>query len=172
MPSWLTGFLSGVIATIIGFIFTIIWDIYKYRRDIGSRDNTILTAIGEELRSNYEISTLNKNILLEEIKVLDENKSVVTPLCFLQSGFWELVKVNLPSALAKGDSLLKIRKMAQSTNEINEVIRSRENYRVHNGAMSNYSSRLKIYDQILLQHFNELNKLYDGMQENHLFRFN
>jgi len=33
MPDWLIGFIAGVIATIFGFVLTMLWDTYKLNRD-------------------------------------------------------------------------------------------------------------------------------------------
>jgi len=163
--SWLAGFLSGVIATIIGFLLTMFWDIFKYNRDAGNRDRAVLTAVKEEMISNLDILSSNQKMLQQELTVLPEKRSMVGPLCLLQEGIWDLVKINLPSRLTKDNTLLLIRKLSLLTNEINEIIRSRENYRINNGAMSNYSDRIKLYDEILLPKCSEIIVLFEELQK-------
>ena len=58
--------------------------------------------------------------------------------------------MNCPSLFKNQANLLEeMRKITKLTNEINETIQSRESYRVNNGAISNYETRIKIYDEIL-----------------------
>lgn len=150
MAEWLTGFIGGVIATVIGFILTMVWDIVKFNRESKRREETVLSAVREELVSNMSILEDNVQLLLKDLEVIGDKKSVVAPLTLLQSGFWDLVKINLPRKLTKVDTLVEIRKVAQLTEQVNEQIRSRENYRIHNQAMSNYHRRMRLYDEMIL----------------------
>ncbi len=161
---WLAGFMSGVIATIIGFVLTMSWDIYKFNRELKQREETVISAVKEELVSNLSILQYNQTILQKELEVIAEDKSVVAPLSLLQSGFWDLVKINLPRKLTKVDTLAQIRKAAQLADQINEQIRSRENYRINNQAISNYHFRMKLYDQILLENIGILLKSLEELQ--------
>ena len=148
---WFLGFLSGVAATILGFVLTIGWDVYKTRRDTNEREGTVLRALSEELRENKSALRSDLDLLRQELAVLAEQKSVVRPLLVFKVGFWDIAKVNLPKALLRGDGLLKLRNVAALADDCNEQIRSRENYRIHNGAMSNYVDRMRLYDEPLLQ---------------------
>lgn len=47
MSEWLAGFISGVIATIIGFILTMLWDTFKFKRESKKREETVLSAVKE-----------------------------------------------------------------------------------------------------------------------------
>ena len=138
MPEWLIGFMGGVIATTIGSLLMVGWDILKFRRESRWRDETICGAIREELLANLDILRANQRLFEQKLAVLDQRMLVVTPLSLLQTGFWDLAKVNLPQRLIRdGDMLISIRNVSRMTDEVNETIRSRENYRLHNGAMSN-----------------------------------
>lgn len=113
MSEWLAGFTSGVIAIIIGFILTMLWDTFRFKRESKKREETVLSAVKEELVSNSIVLQDNQTLLQKELEIIDEEKgSVVSPLNLLQSGFWDLVKINLPWKLTKGDSLVKIRRVA------------------------------------------------------------
>lgn len=154
---WLGGFISGVLATLIGFILTILWDIYKYRRDTKSRDDAVITAVNEELVANVFICESNKNALGQELKFLKEKKSLVSPISLFQNSTWDLLKINFPKQIGKDKDLLKkIRNLTQLIDHTNESIRSRENYRINNGAMSNYESRLQKYDENILEFTNHI----------------
>jgi hypothetical protein len=169
MTTWLSGFLSGVIATIIGFLLTMLWDIYKYRRDSGKRDKSVLNSIREELISNKSIVLKNQQMLQQEMDLLSKNIMVGSPLSTLQGGFWDLVKINLPNQFIKGNSLISVRKIALLTDEINEIIRNRENYKLFNGFASDYSNRLRSYDQLLYLHCLEIVKLFEIIQNEEWF---
>lgn len=164
MSEWLIGFISGVIAVIIGLILTMLWDNFKFKRESKQREEKVLSAVKEELVSNLDILQYNQVLLQTDIKIIDENKSVIAPLNLLQSGFWDLVKINLPQKLTKGDTLVKIRKAAQLTDQINEQIRSRENHRINNQAMTNYNRRMKLYDETLLESIEVLLKSLEELQ--------
>jgi hypothetical protein len=146
---WFVGFLSGVVATLIGFGLTILWDIFKMRRETREREGRVLRALSEELSENRLIVAEDLKMVRHEIAVLAEEKTLVQPLALLKTGFWDVAKVNLPKALLQGDRLLRLRAIAAQAESCNEQIRSRENHRVHNGAMSNFASRLKLYDEAL-----------------------
>jgi hypothetical protein len=158
---WFLGFLSGVAATVFGFLLTIGWDVYKIRRDTREKQGTILRALSEELRENKIIVERDVNLLQQELAVLAEQKVVVRPLSVLKVGFWDIAKVNLPKALLTNDRLLKLRDVAALADDCNDQIRSRENYRIHNGAMSNFSQRMRIYDEPLAQSLAELKTAID-----------
>ena len=152
----LIGFISGVAATVFGFILTIGWDIYKMRQDEHDREQTVIRALREELIENKAVADQNVTILNLELDVLAQDKSVIKPLLVLKTGFWDIAKVNLPKTLFVGDRLLKLRNLVSLAEDCNEQIRSRENYRIHNGAMTNFSTTMRLYDEPLLQELNAL----------------
>jgi hypothetical protein len=162
-PEWLKGFVSGVLATIIGFALTVTWDIIKTHNESDKRDVAVLTAIKEDIAINLETLKYNKFLLQEDIKAIGEHKSIVQPMNQLQNGFWDIVKLNLPKKLISSPAIfLRVREAAGLTEYINEIIRSRESYRLNNGAMDNYYRHLKMYDDTLLT---EVDKLYLQLED-------
>jgi len=164
MSEYWVGFASGVGAVLIGFILTMAWDLFKWNRELKKREETVLSAVKEELQNNLDLSKHIYRYLQEEFKVIDTNKTIVEALPILYVGFWDLIIINLPKKLLKTDVLIKIRNVSQFTNIINEQIRSRENYRINNEAMSNYHSRIKLYDQILMGHVVKLSRLLEELE--------
>lgn len=148
---WFLGFLSGVAATILGFVLTIIWDIRKARSESQVRDKAVMNAINEELLSNKRSLEQNLLRLQQELSILDEDKSIVQPLFTMKTGFWDLAKVNLSKKLLVGDRLARLRNLVFLAEQVNDEVISRENYRIHNAAMSNYSTRMKINDESLVR---------------------
>ena len=167
MPDWIIPFAIGVGATIVGFALTMVWDFYKFKRDIRSREKALLNVLHYELNENINILDNNKAILEQELQVLTNHKSAVRPLIPLQYGFWDLLKVNLsfPKEIRNLDSSILIMRIAQMAKGINETIQSRQEYRIHSEAMSNFSSRMKIYDEIVIEKSEELRKLLNGLHE-------
>ena len=147
-PEYIGGFLTGVIATLLGFGLTIIWDTIKYIRDRRKRDNAILSALRHEMQGNIDILRGIKKLLDDEIGILKDKKSYVTPLQPLHESMWRIIALNMPKKFYdKPDLLEALRVTTQDVMHIIEIINSRENYRVNNGGMTNYNDRLKIYDE-------------------------
>ena len=149
----LLAFFSGVGATIIGFFLTMIWEWYKLK----NQENAVFDSLKEELKTNKAI--LNNNIasIIEELRILDEGKSVVSPLNIINADFTNMLFVCIPKKIRKDTNLLsELRTIAMGAKVNNETLKSRETYRMNNEAMTNYSSRMKIYDQILQIQTNEL----------------
>jgi hypothetical protein len=167
MQDWIIPFSIGVGATVVGFILTMVWDFFKFRRETLAREQALLNIIQYELNENISILDINEAILKQELEVLDEHKSVVPPLIQLQSGFWDLLKINLsfPKKIRKFDTSINLIRIAKNLTEMNETIKSRQDYRINNEAMSNYNSRMKIYDDMLLHGSEELRKLLTELQE-------
>jgi hypothetical protein len=162
MSEWIKGFISGVFATAFGFGLTMLWDLYQSRK----REKAILFAVSSDIYENIEVLKNNQSILEEELEILNKNKMIVNPLDLLRSGFWDLLKINLPFTHVRNQKLLlKIIEVAQLTNSVNETIRSRENYRIHNQAMTDYTFRMKSYDEILLKDIKTLLKQFKDLTE-------
>ena len=163
MSEWIKGFISGVIATIIGFILTMLWDIYKSIRETKEREGRVLLAIKEDLNSNIVILSDNFDLISKELEYIKSGTSLVNPLVPLKTGFWELVKIYLPKKLVKEDILIKIRDIVRNSEHINEMIQSRENFRIHNMALTNFGAQLKKYDGIILEQMQNILDLIDQL---------
>lgn len=157
MKDWFLGAIGGVVATAIGFVLAILWDIYKMRKEGRQRTRLVVTAIAEELASNKKLTERNMILLRNDIQALPEKKSVVQPLLFLKIGFWDVAKFSLSQGALAPDRLMKLRQAVTLAEQANEEIRSRETYRLHNGAMSNFHGHMAIYDEALLRTLEELN---------------
>jgi hypothetical protein len=148
---WVGGFWSGVLATVIGFLLTVLWDFYKWRRDSKKQEEAMFSAAADELKNNIRILKRNTELLTQELGLLEQNMVTLNPLPLLRAGAWDLIKIHHPNFLLKNDLLSHINKAVQLIEEVNEGTRSRELYRQTNGAMSNYNERMKKYDQLLLE---------------------
>ncbi|KKP98928.1 MAG: hypothetical protein US71_C0001G0095 [Parcubacteria group bacterium GW2011_GWD2_38_12] len=149
----LIAFFSGVGATVFGFVLTMLWE---WRKSI-KQERAIIDALKQELQTNKETLESNLAYINQELGIIDQGKSLVIPLNLLNGDFSDLLFISIPKKLKKDTNILmEIRKISRLSKENNETIKSRETYRVNNGAMSNYNSRMKIYGQILQTQTNQL----------------
>ncbi|MCL0091939.1 hypothetical protein M1N59_01600 [Dehalococcoidales bacterium] len=163
MPEWLIGFGSGIIGAIIGFALAMVWDVFKSKRQSKQKAKTIWSAVQLDLMDNRLIIQSNITLLEGELKHIDQRKIVGDALVPLRTGFEELLKVNLPFRELKIELHIPLNMIAiaQLAREINEAIRSRESYRIHNQAMPNYFSILKFLDERLIQSHKKLLELLE-----------
>ncbi len=150
MDNLITGILIGAGTTIVGFLLTISWDIYKYNRDQNEKDKAVLRTLSLEISENKKTINQNEIAIEAELKVLDQNKSIISPLGLLNNNSWEFVKLNLPKKLINDSTALEfVSEISKLIREVNGIISSRENYRINNEAMSNYSTRIGLYDNLI-----------------------
>jgi hypothetical protein len=151
--------LGGLITgAVLAFVLTMSWDVYKDRREQARGETILRTSLLEEIRDNQRIVEVNRQLLQQELAIVDENKQVVTPLTLLKTGIWDLLKVRLSDDY-EADLLNQIRDYASLADSINDTIRSREAYRTTSEAMSNFSRRLRIFDEVLLDGHSRLGVL-------------
>jgi len=115
------------------------------------REEAVRIALAEELNFNERAVAENGKNLQSELHVLKERRSLIVPLQTLHTGAWELLRVYIPPELtATPSTLTHVATVYRITLRVNEVLRSREDYRIHNGAMSNYHEQMQAYDEQLL----------------------
>jgi len=164
MTDWESGFTAGVAATIVGFVLTMIWDGYKYRRDVISRESSLIKGLIHELYENRELATENKDIIKGDLESLKTQKTLLRPLLILKSGFWDYLKFNIPNKLLKNTDLLeKLKNISLLAEHINETIRSRQNYKDTSSAMIKFGETIKTKDNIIDSDLTRFNKSIDDV---------
>lgn len=139
-------FFTGVFVALLGVFLNILWEIYKSKK----QEKNSITAIVNELKTNISVLADNKRIVLRELQIIESGKNVVIPVLELNHNFSSFLIINCPIIFKKQIELLEdVRKISKLTNSLNKTIQSRESYRINNGAMNNYNTRVKIYDEIL-----------------------
>ena len=155
-PSFATGIVVGIVIALFVFILNIVWEIYKTRK----QEKVSIRTIINELRINISILSDNKTIILNELRVIGNDLTLVTPIFELNHDFSSFLTVNCPSIFKNQVKLFEeVRKISKLTSKTNKTIQSRESYRINNGAMTNYNSRLKIYDKLLQDLILELEEI-------------
>ncbi len=147
-------FLAGVLSTLLGFGLAVCWDTIKYRREVEHRDNAIIEVMRQEVAENLELVKQDKNLLDQESDYFKTIRTLTPPLSLLKVGAWDLMRVSIPQKMiAEQSELFKIEHMTQAADEINDLIRSRESFRISNSAASNLIPDLKFYDAKLREDF-------------------
>ncbi len=148
---------TRAIATVVlGFALAVCWQVWRDHRQDRERTQVAMTAIAEELAANRRLIERNITLLRKDIEFLGEKKSLVQPLSLLRTGFWDVAKVSLRRDALPPEQLMKLRQAVSLTEQANEEIRSRETYRLHNGAMSNFHEHLVFFDGVLVKTLAEL----------------
>ena len=127
------------------------WDVWKGRRETAARDTAIANAIASDIEANKARIQNNLRIVNAELAILAQDKSVIEPLILMNVGFWDIAKINPPQELFTSGKLAKLSALIAATETVNEQVRSRESYKLHNGAMDNFSRRVQIYDEMLVR---------------------
>lgn len=163
MPEWLIGGLFGLLATLLVFLLQMWWDNSKLEREHSEKDETIYLALKEEFSDNIKILTNNQRFIEKDLELLEVEKQIIALLDMLRDNSWELVRLNLPGNLKKKPTALAdLRELYLVVRHMNETIRSRENHRVNNKALSGYAQTLKNYDKKL---FEETKRLIPAFEE-------
>ncbi len=151
MPSWLIPFASGVIATAVGSVLVMLWDIRKARSDRRQRERLLLAALREELRTNMGIVRANHDLLRRENALARTNRSVLKPVSLLKDGMFDTLRMNMPQRLAADPPLLaRLRDTERFTDQVNETIRSRETFRTTSMGLEHYYTTMQQYDRLLM----------------------
>lgn len=118
------------------------------------RQLSAFKLVNEQLHDNKLISQDNLAMVKQELELLKEGKQLVAPLTLLKTGAWQFIQI-YPAALSP-DLVTMSRQLTQEEEQANELIRSRENFRVGNLALLGFSQRMALYDQQLEENFSIL----------------
>lgn len=161
MTEWLKGFIAGITS---GLVLAMLWDTFNIRRLARQGEKKILSAIKEELSQNLATLKTNIELLIEELDTIFEENNIIHNIIPLQTNIKDMIKVNIPDAVIKGDTLTKLRHTTHTIDSINEQIRSRETYRNSEQDVSIYYRRIKKFDERILKHSDSLIKSLEELQ--------
>lgn len=149
-------FFSGVGATLLGFLLTFFWELKK----IWDQEAVILASLKNKLGVNMGILGDNLILIEDELRLLESDKCIVAPFFLLDADIMGLLSFCTPKKIRTNPNFLsKIVTLSRLSKNLNETVQSRESYRISNGAMTNHSERLKIYDGVLRSQINNLRSL-------------
>ncbi len=150
--------LGGGVVAIFAFALAMAWDVIRFRREQRQRDRAVLQCALAEIDTLLGILQNNLNLVEKELSLIsDKQKMLLNPLDPVTSGFWDLVKIHMPQAfLGNADVLSRISNASRRTEQIAQMIRSREAFRISNQALSSLLQQMEKYDQLLHTFIREL----------------
>lgn len=156
---FINGILIGAGTTTFGFVLTMVWDVWKTRREKKSLQDNLLNLLSDELEYNISVTTAGKLSLEQELSCLEQKQSLVGAINTPRVDFWEVFKQNYDRNFFSNEQTKIINDIYSKIHLIIANINSRENYRISNGAMSNFEDRMIIYDKALIFLSNEFEGL-------------
>lgn len=131
--------LSGAALVILGFALAVLWDQYKHWRATRHRDTSLLVAARAEVKSITATAQNDLKLVQSELAQLTTTggggTGLLNPLDPVEGGFWDVVKLNPPRVLLRDEqTVAQIRDVARRTDQVNEMIRTREAYKTSNAA--------------------------------------
>jgi hypothetical protein len=124
--------MEAVGLVLVGFVLAMVWDLAKFRRDRGARERAAIIGLQEEMGMNRDRLANNQKLLEHEVtSLLPQQKTLVNPLDRLTRGAWEDARLVLPRKLAQDAMrLTALRDYARRVDQVNEMIRSREMFKL------------------------------------------
>lgn len=121
--------LTGALMATVGFLVAMGREAQQRRAEQRQQDKNTIGAIRDEIEINRELVRSHRHLIEQELDLLDNGQRLVNPLDPLATGFWDIVKFNPPSNMP-GETLALSRDVARLTVQVNEILRSRELFRV------------------------------------------
>ena len=156
--AWFLGLLSGLFCAAFGMALYAGWDFWKEKRSTERRHETLEGIIGTDLAANLDRVRRNLSALNLELPMLPQRMSVVEPLPLMRTGFWEILRLEPTSKFLTVEDKATLHNLYDLTERANERLRAREEFKNHNGAMSNFPSTMQIHDDELIKALNKLNE--------------
>lgn len=162
-----SGLISGVLATIAGFALTMVWDVWKLRREATRRARSVLIALEHELSENLDLIAINRKLIENELAILDNGHHSIPTLIPFNHGMWDLMKTNLPDALLEHETLLvKLRDITFSAIHLNEGITSRQTYKDTGSIITTFAQNMKNRNNLLVAELDAFTKtVEEGLSE-------
>jgi hypothetical protein len=152
--SWTDWFLaSGVVATLLGLLLTILWELRNRRRNRRNLDIALLTMMEEEIATNLAVLQLNAFILGRELEAVDTGATMVDALAELQMGAWEsAIGSDLQRWLPEHTAIFAhFRAAGLSSAQFNSLIRERAQFRLQGIASQKYPAIMRELDEAILE---------------------
>ncbi|HJZ36876.1 MAG TPA: hypothetical protein VJ204_11465 [Solirubrobacterales bacterium] len=162
--------LAGGATALIAFCFAVAWDLIKAHRAREARERALLANLSRELGANRDAITSDLVRLKTEQKQLadEETLGYVNPLSRLEAGAWQLLRIELPSALVDdGELLRRLEIIVAKVAEVNNTMDNRERFQIQHlaGDASFLAPRLASYDNILVYPLEDLMRRIDEARE-------
>ncbi len=143
--------LLGAGLTTFGFILTMIWDLYKSNSESSNKEKRLKSLLSNDIKKLKERLAKLDEIVRDELEVMNNNQTLVLSLPHLNLMYPGILLIERPKFLESNNSLAeKLFELEVETSYLNELIAAREAHKTNNGAMTNYMSRLKTQNEVIL----------------------
>jgi hypothetical protein len=146
------GLISGVVATLVGFLFAVMWDLWKERRRSSKERRKSVRLLRQEIGVNIQILDANCDVLESDSEAAKERKEFAETVSLLHTQIWESTRLAGALAILAPEFLKELDVTYVRTLMLNQRIEGRELYRLTNQAMSDYAARRDFINQGLLAH--------------------
>ena len=148
--------MGGLVA-IFGFVLAASREAWKDWRVRLRRDRALLNAAEGELAAMRAIVEANLSLVVEELGLLPRKQHLSAPLHPVDSAFWAGMEFDPPrTLLLERPALATMRDVVRRTDEVTELMRSRELFRIVNPALSQFTGRMMSFDGLLRDRYAEL----------------
>jgi len=86
-PEFVYGLISGVLATLIGFLFAVSWDLWKEKRRRNEERRRSIRLLKHEIAANSQILDDNEETLERDSRAAEEGKEVLRSLSLLYTRY-------------------------------------------------------------------------------------
>jgi len=148
-------FVGAFFGAVFSFVALVWWEKRREHHD----DQRAISAAKNELQINLLHNDSNRNLLKDDLEAQTENKTVVQNLSLLRSEELRYALTRLHKRPSANSLSWKIRDVIQMTERVNQKIQYRETYQIHMESMGNYSTRMTILDNNVLDVINFLDEV-------------
>jgi hypothetical protein len=154
--SWVS-LAAGAGLVVLGVLLATVRDLIRDARASKRRDQAVLEAVAAEVQSLIALVENNQALTQSDLQLLAQGQRLVNPIDPIVTGVWDLVKVAPPRGVRERRELLStILDVSRRAGQVNEMIRSRESFRIVNQAHPSFTGQMTTYDHLLMTFQGEL----------------
>lgn len=148
---YVTGTITGVIATLVGFALTMLYEWRKQNHQDELARTKTLELLTHELSDNLEIAQKNHTLFLQNIALMSQGQGqqvILSPTLYHGYG-WQIAQANDIYSCVGNETYELLAKTYVALSFSNSFITARESFRFSNIALSSYQQILLDYDKSL-----------------------
>jgi hypothetical protein len=151
---YLTGTITGVLATGFGFLLSTLYERYNRKRIEQSAKIKILSLLSNELGDNLEIATKNLGLFSKDIFLItqrDGQRIAQAPALYCNSS-WHIAQANDIYSCVGAETYQLLADTYVALAYSNAYIASREFFRISQEEITSYTEKLLIHDKNLKEY--------------------
>ncbi|HEU5106684.1 MAG TPA: hypothetical protein VFU11_12705 [Solirubrobacterales bacterium] len=130
--------LAGGVVALFSFGLAMLHDKRKSKAGREQRQRAALNSFVKEMEANLRhCGTLRNSLAMEAKQIEEDDSAFLNPITQIENGAWSLARVDLPDGVLSNVDLLRLLEIIDSKErEINQMIESRESFRIQHVAGS------------------------------------